>query len=1373
MANNHDFKVKNSLGVGGVTSSTPLTSGSMHKIKLGQQYWNTTKGTDGSIKLELYSTGAGDTYGLGVSNSELEIQSQSDIGFYAGGDSTRTKRVHIEGSNGNVGIGTTSPNTALEIKRTSGTANLRLHADHTSTPRTAIEFMRGTTDTFGGDAYTDWKIGHVGSDQADFAIISHDTTRGANERLTIEYTTGNVGIGTTSPTQKLHVQGGQVRVSNGSDFYINSTSSNSYVYTSSTPFDIYTAGTNRMRVGSTGDVSIGNNAAFTVGGSAKLTVLGASGTVYLAGGSASGDQFYLRKNASVTGMYEWQTYYSSNNAGTIQLQPYGGRVTIGASNATNTSRELKVHGSFEATTNVVTPILYDSNDTAYYVDPAGTTNIANLDVNPTATSATVSFGSATQTGYIDLVLYSNSGNAQIWKSGTGYSGYGGTSALNIYNSNANIDLFSDGRTSYDLRASAGNVYAGVSSRAPIFYDSANSSYYVDPAGASILQGLKLDDSVNNASGTDAVLWIYRDNNNDWGAVIDADNGSATDYGLRIDVASSNSYAFRIMGGGSEQFRVGSDFAYHFSDMRSPIFYDSANTAYFLDPASSATSLSVLGSVLVGENAGYSFTRESEEWGGMSSGLVRKAYDTSNTTHAISKFTLTDYIRQATTATLQNFSVVSTVDGTTLSSDTYYQEFVGYYWAPTSGTYGFSVDGDDSVDVLVDGKLVGYWYGGHGVSNSYTGGSTGSNGGTVQTYGTIYLVRGFHRIKVRHQEGSGGDEVTLWHQEPSGSWEIVTSDHLYHNGSDLIHATGSGTSLMSSTLTAPTLRVGDGTDGRFFSDTAGRTAFADGDFYLQSSVGNFYAYATNTYLGASSGDNIYVRGNTISGNSWSITGAGVATFGTDARAPIFYDSNDTARYIDPNGDSYAGDYYNMDGWFRNYGQRGLYNQDTNSHFFSAGTQYWHISGGNTTSGGLIFYQYYNGTQGNATNRKGYIYWDSSGFGLLSNDGSWAVQTDNSKTQIHHRLDTPIIYDQDNTGYYADPNSLSLFHRHQTAYIGINATPNSSGAYRLNMGGHIHMNNYEINYVSQLHFNDNVRFYDDGNDNYLNFKWADTGSGGIKFLDGNSLIHGYVYGDGVGGFGLLDRDGQWMIYSDGVTQTQLRANNNVELYVYTDHVYAPGSFRAPVFYDSDNTSYFVNAGGTSSFVTVTADQFNARDMGDFITFYGDDSSHHAIASRDHAGNSADDLRINSYGSVFINLDSNNNNTSGADFKVGRHGAATGAIVDLDLFEVLGDSLYVHTDFSFRAPVFYDSNNTSYYLNPNSTSVVNNLTVNGTLTASIDAGATGGGSDKIFWENDQTVTTNYTITNGQNAMSAGPITINSGVTVTIGTGEAWTVV
>ena len=64
-------------------------------------------------------------------------------------------------------------------------------------------------------------------------------------------------------------------------------------------------------------------------------------------------------------------------------------------------------------------------------------------------------------------------------------------------------------------------------------------------------------------------------------------------------------------------------------------------------------------------------------------------------------------------------------------------------------------------------------------------------------------------------------------------------------------------------------------------------------------------------------------------------------------------------------------------------------------------------------------------------------------------------------------------------------------------------------------------------------------------------------------------------------------------------------------------------------------------------------------------------------------------------------------------------------------------------------------------------------GSNLTGISAGATGGGSDQVFYENGQTVTTDYTITNGKNAMSAGPITINSGKTVTVGAGENWVIV
>jgi hypothetical protein len=65
------------------------------------------------------------------------------------------------------------------------------------------------------------------------------------------------------------------------------------------------------------------------------------------------------------------------------------------------------------------------------------------------------------------------------------------------------------------------------------------------------------------------------------------------------------------------------------------------------------------------------------------------------------------------------------------------------------------------------------------------------------------------------------------------------------------------------------------------------------------------------------------------------------------------------------------------------------------------------------------------------------------------------------------------------------------------------------------------------------------------------------------------------------------------------------------------------------------------------------------------------------------------------------------------------------------------------------------------------------NGTAWGAVGGGATGGGSDAVFIQNGQTVTTNYTIPADQNAMSTGPVTINAGVTVTVSTGARYVVI
>ena len=64
-------------------------------------------------------------------------------------------------------------------------------------------------------------------------------------------------------------------------------------------------------------------------------------------------------------------------------------------------------------------------------------------------------------------------------------------------------------------------------------------------------------------------------------------------------------------------------------------------------------------------------------------------------------------------------------------------------------------------------------------------------------------------------------------------------------------------------------------------------------------------------------------------------------------------------------------------------------------------------------------------------------------------------------------------------------------------------------------------------------------------------------------------------------------------------------------------------------------------------------------------------------------------------------------------------------------------------------------------------------GSAWGAIGGGATGGGTDAWALEHDNTITADYTVGTGKNVISAGPITINSGVTVTLPSGSNWSIV
>ena len=128
-----------------------------------------------------------------------------------------------------------------------------------------------------------------------------------------------------------------------------------------------------------------------------------------------------------------------------------------------------------------------------------------------------------------------------------------------------------------------------------------------------------------------------------------------------------------------------------------------------------------------------------------------------------------------------------------------------------------------------------------------------------------------------------------------------------------------------------------------------------------------------------------------------------------------------------------------------------------------------------------------------------------------------------------------------------------------------------------------------------------------------------------------------------------------------------------------------------------------------------------------------------------------------------------------------------VNLIAGSVAGDSVeYAQFTAAFVNPVF---GGTGFMLIPKGTTAQRPVSpVNGYMRYNTDTnqfegyqggewgqlggGATGGGGDEVFVENSRVVTTNYTIPAGKSAESVGPITINSGITVTVSSGERWVV-
>jgi len=200
------------------------------------------------------------------------------------------------------------------------------------------------------------------------------------------------------------------------------------------------------------------------------------------------------------------------------------------------------------------------------------------------------------------------------------------------------------------------------------------------------------------------------------------------------------------------------------------------------------------------------------------------------------------------------------------------------------------------------------------------------------------------------------------------------------------------------------------------------------------------------------------------------------------------------------------------------------------------------------------------------------------------------------RIYSDLRVPIVYDSDNTNYYVDPSSSSVLNSIYTDTVNSVAVGDPlelcyvrGNEVRIGPSG----GNLPIKAATYYDYADTSYYVDPNgtsilnainssvitgvsgagvtgldmatNDNYASMRVIRNSTASGSFADG--MYIGYANGNG----------GATRIYGQGSTSSAL-----IKFSTYT---YEPGSFRAPIFYDSNNTAYYANPAGESVFSTVT--------------------------------------------------------------------------------------------------------------------------------------------------------------------------------------------
>jgi hypothetical protein len=501
----------------------------------------------------------------------------------------------------------------------------------------------------------------------------------------------------------------------------------------------------------------------------------------------------------------------------------------------------------------------------------------------TSTTLNVNIGSATQTQYSSVMLTTNDGLAQLWKTGSLYTNWGGADALNIYNSNGNIAFHPSGTgnvlqlTSTLIKANkpiqmSGTTFIDVNRNitvGTISTTALTSSGYVKTPTVGMGAGATTAASIGHTASVNEGLFWHTTNNEygiyrtsgawsspnyqqlklNWDTGIELDGGTL--YGKSgVNVSAGN---FKV--GGTTVIDASRNATFAKQTINATIV---PNSLAWLNIGSTGggetRAIDIDGSWGAGESKAISFTH-----GTALTELVGQIKSTFNNPSSSLSFGRLYYSGDSSV-----YPMVLTSTSTTAAD----LNLIGNF--QISGTTVI----DSARKVFASAIQLGT-----DASPTLTGDSTYLNIATVNgnvdigagnsAYLHIMTDRGqfYFNKRLVVDEGivqSYDEDLNLNRAGSTTARLRITSGNTISDQK---------LSVTGDTVTTRLL-VGDGTDGVFYSDTAGRTAFNSGDFYIQTGVTNFYNYATNQYYGNTSGDNILFRGNPLSGNNWNITGTGV-------------------------------------------------------------------------------------------------------------------------------------------------------------------------------------------------------------------------------------------------------------------------------------------------------------------------------------------------------------------------------------------------------------------------------------------------------------------------------------------------------------------